>query len=324
MYTNLPLNVDQIAIHFQEHYPEIPSKTITDKINLIPIEQTKLWMSEVSGPWEAFKDVNLAGCRVIIDEIHNYVHLKSKQEYIHKWRQWLGELRHQGCEFEAISQYETKIHPLIRHECGLKRSLESFDDKRDPVLWIKFYDHFQILSKARGYWSSRVWYGEYKPSSENAHTWEKVGGGTVPLVPDFYRLYNSYSAPIAGTSKGSNIQPHPFQRLKWKELLHWYFRRNITNIVLSMAVYTLLIYLFIFGGIVTIFMSAFTPKKETTQETTKPIKTDKKETNDKVKAPEPKPVPPAKPAIKSPRGSFDASGRPWLPAASGSENRPTN
>lgn len=256
-FTNLPLKIDAITEYIIAHHPELVSSVIVDKIKLMTHEDTVSWMSEKSGPWDFFISHDLNSARIVIDEIHNYVHTKSSKEYVQKWRAWLGELRHLKCSFECISQYETKVHPLIRHECGLIRRLSSSDDKRDPLFWIRFYDHFQILSKIRGYYASRVWISEYH---EKDGKWTSEGGGSIPLVPEFYQLYNSYSAPIASKNQNHSNEvksrsPHPYANLSWSELLKWYFSRNLARILFFSALYSLGLWLFVFGGIISIFNS---------------------------------------------------------------------
>ena len=252
-FTNIPIHIDKVAEYFLQYHPEIVSKSVTDRVKLFNQETTDSWLAEKSGPWEYFHDQDIDAGRIVIDEVHNYVHIHSSKEYVQKWRQWLGELRHCGCSFEAISQAEMKIHPLIRHEAGLMRRLSAADDKRDPVFWVKMSDHYQLLSKIRGSYSSRVFFTEY--TEENAK-WTKTGGGSFPLIPRYYNLYNSYSAPIAKGGKAAVLSPHAYARMSWPELLTWYLERNFSKIAVSSIVYSLLAYLFCFGGIIKIFTEA--------------------------------------------------------------------
>ena len=329
-FTNLPLKIDEITEYIIAHYPDLVSSVIIDKIKLMTHEDTVSWMSEKSGPWDFFSSHDLNSARIVIDEIHNYVHTKSSKEYVQKWRAWLGELRHLKCSFECISQYETKVHPLIRHECGLIRRLSSSDDKRDPIFWIRFYDHFQILSKLRGYYASRVWISEYH---EKDGKWTSEGGGSIPLVPQFYQLYNSYSAPIASKNQNHANEvkfrsPHPYANLSWSELLQWYFSRNLARILFFSALYILGLWLFVFGGIISIFNSVITsvnaPKKTTSSEVvltaskdhmdqaTVPTFETKKNINITNETLQNTTVSQPYPAIFTKSGTFDQYGRPYV------------
>jgi hypothetical protein len=252
--------------------------------------------------------------------VHNYVHTRSSPDYVQHWRQWLGELRHAGCTFEAISQYETKIHPLIRHEAGLIRRLTAADDIRDKLFWVRWYDHFQLVAKVRGHWRSRIWYAEF---TEENGKWTKTGGGSVPLVPTFYKLYNSYSAPIAGGAKGARYSPHPYAQMTWPDLLGWYFSRNGLRIALASCFYVLVAWLLVFGGIASIFASAIRTQAGKTNPATSataPSPTGSPETDKRHEKPAPPPEPIA--ALWSPRGVFDASGKPYVPRVTVTAHQP--
>ena len=250
-FTNLPINLDRLIEYVINNHPDISSQDSIGKIKLFDKKVTDSWLSEKSGPWEFFDGADVDAGRIVIDEVHNFIHVKSTADYVMKWRKWLGELRHCGATFEAISQYETKIHPLIRHECGLIRRLSSSDDKRDPLFYVRFGDHFQILSKLRGYYSSRVFFAEY---TEENGKWARTGGGSFPIVPKIYNLYDSYSAPIAKGASAAKLSPHPYARMTWPELWSWYLSRNGFRIIAASLVYALLIYLFVFGGIIKFIM----------------------------------------------------------------------
>lgn len=314
-YTNLPLYTDAIIAYLQTYHPDLCTRPAVDRIHLFSDDVTRAWLDESSGPWDYFKDRDLSGGRIVIDEVHNYVHTRSSPDYVQQWRQWLGELRHAGCTFEAISQYETKIHPLIRHEAGLIRRLTAADDIRDKLFWVRWYDHFQLIAKARGHWRSRIWYAEF---TEENGKWTKTGGGSVPLVPTFYKLYNSYSAPIAGGAKGARYSPHPFAQMTWPDLLAWYLSRNGLRILLASCFYVLVAWLLVFGGIASIFASAIRtqtgkPGTSTTTDTTSSTTTTGQPgTTDKPHE-QPPPAPVA--ALWSPRGIFDASGKPYVSRA---------
>ncbi|HEX2657219.1 MAG TPA: zonular occludens toxin domain-containing protein [Polyangia bacterium] len=327
-FTNLPLNLDAIGDYMVKHHPDLFSQAAVSRIRLIPQSVTDSWMEEKSGPWDYFHDQDLDGGKIVIDEIHNFIHLKSKQDYVQRWRRWLGEIRHSGCTFEAISQYETKIHPLFRHEAGLMRRLANSEDRRDKLFWVKWYDHFQLISKLRGHYSSRVWIDEY---TEDAGKWARTGGGSVPLIPLYYSLYNSYSAPIAGGGKGAKLSPHPYARMTWPELLSWYLSRNVVRITFAMFFYALFAWLFVFGGIPKILdhVNTMVAQKSAAEKlaNTKPqpaptaqpmAKSQNEKPNAPVlptppAAPTPPPVREIPPAIWSTSGIYDATGRVWHP-----------
>lgn len=317
-FTNLPINCDRLAAYIVTTHPDLSSQGALAKIRLFDREVTDSWLNEKSGPWEFFDGLDVDAGRIVIDEVHNFIHVKSSAEYVMKWRKWLGELRHCGATFEAISQYETKIHPLIRHECGLIRRLASSDDKRDPLFWVRFGDHYQILSKIRGYYASRVFFSEF---TDEAGKWLKTGGGSFPIIPKIYTLYDSYSAPIAKGAAAAKLSPHPYARMTWGELLQWYFSRNGIRIVGATGVYALLIYLFVFGGLVKFVMGvteSVTKSHPSTASSAGPnsslVATDST-TSPSPAAPAAKVVLDEKvrPCLWTPRGVFTATGAPFVP-----------
>jgi Zonular occludens toxin (Zot) len=327
-FTNLPLRVDKIAQYFVENFPNHVSSAVVDRIKLFDSKVTESWLTEQSGPWDFFKDADLDAGRVVLDEVHNFVHPKSSPAYITKWRNWLGELRHCGATFEAISQYELKIHPLIRHEVGLRRVLSSSDDKRDPIFHISYRDHYQILSKWRGYFTSRIWVSEF---TEDNLKWKQTGGGTIVIKPEYYQLYDSYSAPIAKGGLAAKLSPHPFGRMSWRELWLWYLAKNLHLFVFWGLFYALLFYLFCCNGIVTIIMSLLSqirphslssPSSQVTAATavyepqhhveSPAAKSDSKSSPRtspaETKPDTPPPPPPPQPVLWTPRGVFDSDG----------------
>src|SRR4051812_2803234 len=93
-YTNLPLKLGAIADYLVDHHPELSSLVAMDRVRLIPKDVTDRWLLQESGPWDFFRDQDLDGGRVVIDEIHNFCYRGIKKEYEDKWRKWLGEIRH--------------------------------------------------------------------------------------------------------------------------------------------------------------------------------------------------------------------------------------
>jgi hypothetical protein len=327
-YTNLPLNLDAIADFVVDNFPDLHSKTVMDRVRIIPKEVTDRWVAQESGPWDYFRDEDLDCGRVVIDEIHNFCYRGIKKEAEDKWRKWLGEIRHSGYTIEFMSQYETKVHPLIRHETGVVRRLASTEDVRDKLFWVKWHDHYQIISKIRGQYTARVWIVE---SREEQGKWVANGGGSVPLIPRYYNLYNSYSNPIAGGGKGAKLSPHPYARMTWPDLLLWYASRNAVRITFALFLYSLFAWLFVFGGIPKILdhVNTMVAQKSAAEKLAHSKPTPAIAAQQTVKSPSEKPnespkpvVPPAPappvvreipPAIWSSGGIFDATGRVWHP-----------
>lgn len=249
LYTNLPLFVDKIVEFYILKYPKDKqsAERLRSRIVIIPDEVMNSWKHKASGPWDYFKDVDLGGAWIQLDEIHNFVSTQDAKEWVEKWRFFLGELRHRGLvQFECISQYETKIATAIRHEAGLDRSMYNCEDFPHPWTGATFKDWWTLCAAFTGEYKPIVFEREYHTVMK-----KKVTRKTVQfcIEKQYYDLYDSYSKPIAGGSAGDASKAHIWKtKTKW-EMVQWFFARNYLHLLLRVLGLVVLLYLFAFGGI---------------------------------------------------------------------------
>lgn len=245
IWTNFPIHIDQMVADVVEHNPQLVAVDIKDRIKCIPDEVLRTWRDYKSGPWDYFHAEDLEGDRIALDELHNYVPASAPREYVKKWQEFLGEIRHRGCEFEGLSQYDTKVHVAIRNEAGLKRDLFNCEQRRDPFFQILMADWYNLRAKFfTGQYTSSVFEYEYVPVQGR---WKIQHTLKFRFEPRFFALYDSFSTPVAGGKKASG------PRLPWIEktkpqLVLWFLRRNWFHVAWRLVVVVLVFWLCFFGG----------------------------------------------------------------------------
>jgi hypothetical protein len=224
LYTNYPINIDAMVAYVIQHYPDMVESRLRDRIKIIPEDVLKDWRQGQSSPLDYFQRINLDGCRIAIDEIHNFCGLNTPKPILQAWREFLGEIRHRGCEFECLSQNESKIAKVIKDEAGLKRYLFNSENKPDPFFGIRMEDWYELRAKFSGRYAPWIFetihtevHGKWRETKELSRMYQ--------LSPDLFPLYDSYSAPHHGGNK-SKGRVHPFQSLTTVGLFLWFFRRN--------------------------------------------------------------------------------------------------
>lgn len=245
IWSNFPIHIDEMVADVVEHHPDLVPLNIKERIKIIPEEVLKSWRMEKSGPWDYFSQEDLSGDRIAIDEIHNYVPKSASKDYVQKWTEFLGELRHRGCEFEALTQNDPKVHASIRNEAGLKREMFNCENTRDPFLGILMADWYNIRAKFfTGEYTAAVFEYEYIMFQRK---WQCQHTLRFVFESRFYKLYDSYSKPVAGGKKATGpIQPWK-EKTKWG-LIGWFLWRNGFNISWRFGVLSFIIWFCFFGG----------------------------------------------------------------------------
>lgn len=146
-YSNFPVCVDVVANHVHKQFTSkfgffyrllhrnfvMPSvEDIKARIVVIPESVLSDWRLEKSGPWDFFAGLDLSGCHIAIDEIHEIVKISSSPDYIAKWDEFLGTIRHRGCVFEGLTQDIKAVHACFKGRANIRNELIPCEDLRDP------------------------------------------------------------------------------------------------------------------------------------------------------------------------------------------------
>lgn len=246
VWTNLPLNIEEIGEYCAEKHGGAPAD-YTYRVNLIDQDELKRWAKGESGPWEYFNEASgrsLDKCLLIIDEVHNYAAVDHNKKHIRAWQDFLGELRHRGARAVFISQHVGKVHKVIIQHAGTRTELIHSDDRVDPLFHIPLGAWYELRAKLTGIYLPAIWEqtGRYVGSKfvkEKERFWY--------LTSRYFKLYDSYSAPIAGGKKGGPEQ-REYQRRSFPGLLLWFGRQHFMELVMRAWVILVPAFLLCGGG----------------------------------------------------------------------------
>jgi hypothetical protein len=244
LWTNYPINLVNLS-EFVAARSKVTVEQVIQRIHFIPKEVLDEWRDYKSSPLKFFHDKNLDGCRIAIDEIHNFIGIDAPKAISQEWRKFLGEIRHRGCEFEGISQNESKVNKVVRDEAGLKRLLFNDEVKPDPFFGIVMHDWYQLKAKfLTGSYIPLVW---QQDKTEVHAKWVVTGTKCFPLDPIYFPLYDSYSTPHSGGNK-SQGKKHPYQSKTKIQLIIWFLVKNSVNLVFRLFLFCLIVWVCFFGG----------------------------------------------------------------------------
>lgn len=261
-YSNFPLNVDLIAKH---HFEQLNKKkifsflhrrkksvTIDDikkRIVVIPDSVLLSWRKELSGPWDYFKDIDLRYCHIALDEIHEIIKPSSSSEYVSKWDEFLGTIRHRGCTIEGLTQDIKSVHDCFKGRAALRYELVPLEDVRDPFLGIRLYDYYQLKASFTGDFHKSVVLVEFKKNAFGRFI--KNHQTRFLITPEYFPYYNSFSSALSeGESDSDRSVQYEYERLTKIGLLWWFISRNCFPIISRFALFALFIWLCFGGGIV--------------------------------------------------------------------------
>jgi len=226
-YSNFPIFREKVAEFVSKRTGKTPSELI-ERMQIIPDEILNTWISGQSGPWDYFRNKNLDGCHIAIDECHNFCGAKTHQKIRARWQAWLGEIRHQGATVEFLSQSPEKVAREIHYEAGLRLSLINSEDRRDPFLGILLGDWYELKAKfITGDYQTTVWEVERRNVDGK---WVEQNKRRFTLDPQYFDFYDSFSRPVQGGVK-SQGQPREFQKRSRAGIVWWFFKRNAFSIV---------------------------------------------------------------------------------------------
>lgn len=204
-YSNFPIYRDKVAdfVHrryfsrlglsrfFYRYRPTVDD--LFERVQVIPPAVIDLWRRGDSGPWEYFKDIDLQGAHIAIDEIHEIISSSSSGSHVEKWDAFLGTIRHLGCTIEGLTQDVKSIHSCFTSRASIQNELVPLEDLRDPFFGIRVYDWYQLKAGFTGDFHKSVCLVEKKKNAFGRFV--KNNSTIFHLTSDYFDLYNSYSKP---------------------------------------------------------------------------------------------------------------------------------
>lgn len=250
IYTNLPLNVDQIAEYCRSKYG-LDVDVVRERLHIIPREVEHAWrdagkpiynpetgkqagVHPLDGPWDYFNDKPLSGATVIIDEIHNFCgSIGTPKAVSNNWQKWLGELGHNQAIFVCISQAPEKVHGCIKQEAQASYTIRNTGLDRDPYFKIEVYDWLELWA---GLFNQEYRIFVFEQETQKAEGRRKKGQRKLTLMgPPYFDFYDSFNKPIA-SEQTENVNPfeHEYEKHLRKgpvrgrlSLVRWFFFKNM-------------------------------------------------------------------------------------------------
>lgn len=260
--SNFPLNVDAIADHvsakinksrgiFGIFRKAVTSDDIKKRLLVIPDDVLQSWRSEISGPWDYFQGFDLKYAHIAIDEIHNFINSRSSSDYLKKWDDFLGEVRHRGCTFEGLTQDFDSVDRVLSGRASIRLELIPGEDLRDPFFKIRLSDWYELKASFLGTYHKTVFMYEKR---KQGSSWKVNHVSRFLITPDYYPFYNSFSASLQEKENGvsddaSRAPEHEYQRRGRLSLLLWFIRRNFFTLFFRILVVILVIWLCFCGGL---------------------------------------------------------------------------
>lgn len=223
----------------------LDEQKLLQRVKMIPEEELKKWEKGESGPWDFFEGKDLQDAHIAIDEIHNFLDPQAPAAEKRKWRQWLGEIRHQGATVEFISQSDQKIAIELRRESAMLIELQNTETLRDPVFRIELGDWYELRAMLLRRYNSGV--QEIASRSAVKGKGSRIYRKFFVLDPWYFQFYDSYSKPQKGGNKG-RAQRKQWQRRSPPGLLAWFIARNMPKLAPRVALAAVLVWVLFFDG----------------------------------------------------------------------------
>lgn len=221
-YSNFPVFREKVSAFVARKLNQAADELL-DRVQIIPDSVLNTWLNGQSGPWDYFRDKNLEGCHIAIDECHNFCGAKTNHKIRQQWQAWLGEIRHQGATVEFLSQSPEKVAREIHYEAGLRLSLVNSEDRRDPFLGILLGDWYELKAAfVTKQYETVVWEVERRNVDGK---WVEQNKRVFTLDPIYFEFYDSFSRPVQGGEKASG-QQREFQKRSKSALVWWFLKRN--------------------------------------------------------------------------------------------------
>lgn len=244
VYTNYPINIDAMCEHASRMSKGRQSpEQIRERIHIIPDDVMRSWRLQQSGPWDYFRDRDTQGALIAIDEIHNFCPAQGCKTQ-KQWEEWLGEVRHMGAQCEFVTQDPGKCHKLIERHTGIRRRIEKDEHRCDPFLKIPMSYWYELKASWTGSYEPKNWEVEQRRLMSKWVTRRNI---RFRFDPQYYELYDTLSAPIAGGGLAAAEQvEREFQRRSRLGLHWWFFMQSPGRFLLALLV---IVFLFLaFSG----------------------------------------------------------------------------
>jgi hypothetical protein len=232
---------------------KVSGDEIRERIQLIPDDALTAWRDGEAGPWDTFKDWDLSGTHLAIDEIHNFCGAELKPALRAEWRKWMGEIRHRGARIEFITQHPQKANKIIREECEVQRHLYSGRENYDPYLGISMDDWYQLSAKFTGKYRPCVI--EIEKVQRDKSSFKELRRVRFWFESDLFECFDSFSAPVQGGA-GGVLAEEPYQIYGWPRFLVWFIGRNSWTLTWRGTALGVFLYLTVGGGTKKLLMNA--------------------------------------------------------------------
>ena len=251
LYTNLPLNLDKIAEAMKAK--KVDPQEVSDRIVLIPKEILDDWKNG-GNPKDYFVDLKIVGARLELYEASSFTGGSMDAKRAAVWDEFCKEIRHRKCSINFIAQNEMQLPKKIRDLATIKRELYNSEDRRDFLFNIPMYDWYQLKSKfITRSWKPTIFETEF---TNYNRTWKPIKTQRFQLGQPYYDYYNSYNAPVGEEGEFDELLEQEvesvkleWERLKAPALAFWFFRRNWFGIISRGLIVTLILWVFLGGGI---------------------------------------------------------------------------
>lgn len=219
------------------------------RIVQIPREVTDAWEAGTSGPWDYFANVDLQGCHIAIDEMHNFCGSNRPKALRTKWESWVAEVRHLGASIEFITQGKSSVPDLIAERCHITLELVHGSAMQDPFFGIRLEYWFELKAALTRKYSSFIVEREYGKSVEKPKTGLELKERRVfRLDPRYFALYDSYSIPQIGGRKAT-ANKRQWERRSRLGVLAWVVRKNLLAFSTRIVFAGVVSWLLLFGGL---------------------------------------------------------------------------
>lgn len=251
---------------FVDRISEYIGRDVSHQIRLIPADVLKDWRDyKGGGPWIWLDDEDLSGCRVILDEAHNYAPRTGAQHKAREWQQFCGELRHRGASVLFVTQHPAKLAREIINECGIRFALVNCEAERDPFFGIELRYWYELRAKLTGSYVAA--FAKIELRDIDGSKSKRSNVERFARDPEIFKLYDSFSAPQAGGHGATLEHVREFSRRGWVSLLWWFGSRNASRFVRPAFVSVAVVLLItkghlVFGLLVDSFTSTVTPAQK--------------------------------------------------------------
>lgn len=250
--SNFPILVEALA-ECASRKMKISVDEVKDSIEIIPNVVMDEWRAGNSGPWDYFKDKSIDGCHIAIDECHNFFGRRHKADHLAKLQGWLGEIRHRGACVEFITQHPMKVAKEIGYEAVKRLEIMTMEDVRDPWFGIPMDEWYELEAKVTGEYRQRIIEVE---RVERFGRWVKNGSVTNVMDPQYFKCYDSWSAPVQGGGKADGVS-REYERRSVVGLVGWFCKRNWLTLGVRFLMCSFVVFLLCGGGkkMVTLYLN---------------------------------------------------------------------